>query len=271
MLYFDVECGLVGDALSAIPYIMHHYAQDTAGPSYIGMDFNPWVLEGIRWPFYLRHLPGPSVPPEAKIIPVKPTIAWNHGHSHGWPGHMAEMHFAAAKIKPERNVFAIPLKRAYNVNFFPDVVMAPFSITNSPDNNKKWPDHYWSDFIRWANQHGMRVTVLGSATDDVSPYVAAGAEPFQGHPLAEVVDVLARCRLLVSVDTGIGHLGTMLNMRNHVMIYGRCLPPKFAETPFGQNVYGAFPRSIQPASVIAAAKKVLDSVQVPHYTPVTFS
>jgi hypothetical protein len=246
MIYFDVKLGRIGDALAALPY-MRHVQTSLNKPAIIGPDFNAWVWDGLNLgPDFSR---APSAPPCAKIIEVDPQRAWHCCFAHGWRSHMAEGHFEQAHLTPHQP-FIIPFKPASRIE--PDVnyVIAPFSITDH-NFNKKWPMEYWVRLLATLEGH---IYVLGDATDDIAPFTAIGCIPILGQPLIDVATLLRWCKCLITIDTGIGHLGVMLNLANHVMIYPGTVPPCFAETPFGINVRGPTTHNILPVDVLKAVQ-----------------
>lgn len=256
MIYFNATCPHIGDAISAVPYMLHR--QQLSGEvALVGPSFNEWVWDGLAVEGRLER--ASHAPPGAEIIEVHPKLAWNHCNANGWPWRMAEGHFYQAGHVPAKP-FEVPF-RPSSPTVKSHIVIAPFSVTDE-NGNKIWPLEYWLEFIRAIGlgtaENGDHIIVVGSDHDNMMPFYDAGASSWAGLSLPRVASLLRNTDCLVSIDTGIAHLGVMLNMRNHVVIYPRTVPNNFAETPFGVNVYGATPRHISVDSVLRAVARVIE-------------
>jgi len=255
-VFFDTKTDLIGDSISALPFMLER-AQKYGRPVFIGPRFNRWVWEGLKWEPHWQRKDAPD--PSDIVIPVEPSRSWEYGKANGWPCHISEMHFRVAGVAP-RFLFEVPLPLIQTTDHV-DIAIAPFASNTDGNHNyiKIWPTLYWQDFCRWAAGEGRTVTLLCSEQDDHRPYTELpGVLLYAGHSLPRVIDVVARANLLVTIDTGVSHIGQMLRKTNHVLIYPRTLPERFNETPFGQNVYGANPHGIPPQAVIGAARRLLD-------------
>lgn len=255
MIYFDTECPRIGDSISAVPFMLNR--QMASGEiALVGPDFNNWAWDGLDVAENLQR--ATHAPPGAQVVRIHPQQSWETCHANGWHWHMSEGHFRHAGIEPV-TPFSVPFVKPYEPwRAQSRYVISPFSVSDS-NNNKKWPIDRWLTLIRIVGSGmaglGTGITVIGSNDDDMRPFQEAGCATWSGTTLQFAVSMLRNCDCLITIDNGIGHLGTMLNMTNHVMIYSREVPRKFAETPFGVNVYGATTRDISVEAVIDAVRR----------------
>jgi hypothetical protein len=150
----------------------------------------------------------------------------------------------------------------------PGIVIAPFTLHDFTLHDadarefqalKFWPHERWVAVIEAFRARGYvgPVYVLGAGTDDASPYVAAGIEPVLDRPLPQVLDLLKKAQLFLSVDTGTSHLAQLGGCQRHVLLYPSTLRPLWAEAPMGLMARGATPRDIRPDAVVDLALWVL--------------
>jgi ADP-heptose:LPS heptosyltransferase len=85
----------------------------------------------------------------------------------------------------------------------------------------------------------------------------AGIQPVFDRPLSQVLDLMRQAPLVMTLDSGIGHLAHFGGVSRHVMIYANCLPGKFAEAPRALHVRGPMPAAISADQVLEAARQVL--------------
>lgn len=253
MIYFDVDTALIGDSLSMVPFMLHRQ-RESRRQALVGPKFNQWVWEGLNTEGRLQRADRPPI--NAEIISLRPTDAWHYCARHGWCWHMADAYFRQAglsqfAVNPDER-FYVPINEFRGSPVPASYVIAPFSVTDH-NMNKKWPVERWQDLIAAL---GPNVWIVGAFDNDCSPFISAGASSLQGASMAFVAATMRRCKCLITIDTGIGHLGTMMNMKNHVMIYSRQVPAKFAETPFGCMVCGNQTSDITVQSVLAAVRSV---------------
>ena len=92
-------------------------------------------------------------------------------------------------------------------------------------NSKYWPESSWEELIRLLSQQGTRCLLPWGNEDErfrALRLQAAGngqAEVLPRMALAELASVLLHARAFVSVETGIGHLATILDVPG-VMLHG---------------------------------------------------
>lgn len=112
----------------------------------------------------------------------------------------------------------------------PYLLFCPFS----PHPQKRWPEHYWSALLRGLHSStGSKVVILGDAGDrDTARRIIEGAGETAGKSarnlagqtdLAQALGLIAESRLIVSVDSGFGHMGIAFD-RPLVMLFGPTRP-----------------------------------------------
>jgi hypothetical protein len=116
----------------------------------------------------------------------------------------------------------------------PGLVVSPFSGSDLGTNTKLWPHDRWVQVVQALRKLGLvhHAYVIGrSSTDSIAPYAVAGIQPVFDRPLTQVLDLMRRAPLVLTIDTGTGHLAHFGGVSRHVMVYADCLPAKFAEAP----------------------------------------
>jgi hypothetical protein len=249
--------GLIGDSLAAVPYILERCKQhDTQ--AYVGADFNREVislLHGQHHPLFFEDAPEGLVTYKLDLSGM-----WHHCEKHGWPWHMAQGYFAYEGLSVPTLPMSFRMK-AQGLYLRPSLIISPFSRSNNPvDNNKLWPHERWVMMARQLQAKGVVDTVYvvgGSVDDNVSYYSNAGFEVLFAQPLWLVLGFLQSAKLVMTVDNGIGHLCHFGNVKNHVLQYPDCLPPKFAESPYAEHVRGRMPIDISVEQMVDGAMRVL--------------
>jgi hypothetical protein len=112
------------------------------------------------------------------------------------------------------------------------VVLHPGAASAS----RRWPAPRWARLAHRLATAGRRVTITGSDTEhDLCTAIAAGAQRLSpgttlgievlagGLNLSELADVVGRAALLISGDTGVGHLATAFGTRS-VLLFGPTPP-----------------------------------------------
>jgi hypothetical protein len=263
MISVPVPAGLIGDTLATIPYILERCRQHGT-QAYVGKGFNPAVrdlVEGIH-PLIFQDAPEDV---EATYS-LDLSAMWHLCEQHGWMWNMAQGYFVYNDLHPPK----LPCTFAMNELLLPPndmlptepgIMIAPYSRTNNPaDNNKLWPHDRWVDVVWRLRRAGadLPVYILGSSQhDDPSPYSGEGFIKMFDCSLPFVLGMLRRAKLVMTIDNGIGHLCHFGGVRNHVMQYPACLPPKFAESPFAEHVRGPMPIAITAHEMAVPALMVL--------------
>lgn len=256
----QVKCpgqNLIGDALCAVPFIMHLCEKHAAG-AFITDGFNIPVRDLIpSHPFEYRE---PTCTPEA-VYALDIHSAWQMNFRKQWPWHMAQMYFAYAEEPIPPLPMAFPV-HSTNCGLPPGIVLSPFSRTNAPDNNKLWPHDRW---VRVLDTFKLTPAyVIGTSDDDFTTYERLPTVTcLRNRPLPEILHLLRQAHVVLSLDNGIGHLCHFGRITRHVMIYAACLPPLLAENPFGDHVRGRMPIDITVDQVISHVHDVMQFTPVP--------
>ena len=92
----------------------------------------------------------------------------------------------------------------------------------SMENQRKWPEMRWAELGQWIHQtYGMRIILSGAPADrEAAENTAcllrekgAAAKSIAGvYSLREMIDVLAKAELVISVNTGIMHLAAAVHV-----------------------------------------------------------
>jgi ADP-heptose:LPS heptosyltransferase len=106
--------------------------------------------------------------------------------------------------------------------------------------SRRWPPDRFAALAKALHAAGHRVMITGSAAErDLAARVAtgaglgAGAVPQTG--LAELAGLVAHARLLISGDTGIGHLATAYGIPS-VTLFGPMSPQRWGPPPGSRQV-----------------------------------
>lgn len=93
---------------------------------------------------------------------------------------------------------------------------------------KKWPENYWLELARLANQAGLRVKITGGNEKEMAfakriARASKSVDVIARSPIMEMANLLANARGVVAVDTGFGHLAAALSVPT-VSLYGATNP-----------------------------------------------
>lgn len=98
--------------------------------------------------------------------------------------------------------------------------------------------------------------MIGGGDDDWSQFVDAGAIPLLDLALPEVLYILRRARIFLSIDNGISHLAHFGGVQRHVLLYPAILAPNLVANPRAKSLIG-HPQSIGVETVLSACADVL--------------
>lgn len=123
--------------------------------------------------------------------------------------------------------FRMSRKQAELSELLKEITNRPFVVLlhGTTWNSKYWPENSWVELIRLLTQQGVRCLLpWGNEIElrRVRRLQIAGGEHVQVLPklsLTELMDVLLRAQAFVSVESGIGHLATVLDIPG-VMLHG---------------------------------------------------
>ena len=251
MLQIDASTGgLIGDALCHVPYMDFLCRKHNSKALVFGL--NPLVAAMLAPSYRFEFGPLRSDQP---IIRLSINDAF---------GYVNQCHMAQAFFK-QHNAPLPPMPMTLDLmaelcGLPPGLVVAPYSRSNSPDNNKFWPHERWLEVISALRKERLvdRVYVVGaSGPDNPAPYLAAGVEPVFDRPLAQVLHLMRQAPLFMSVEGGLSHLAHYGGVRRHVMLYPGCLPQTWARNPYAVLVTAKMPINVQVCDMAAGARQVL--------------
>lgn len=245
------QIALIGDSLAAVPFLnsFSHRVRVT------GL-FNEHVKPLIS------HLPIDFEPPHVSSAGAHFTIgaqrARDTNQDTGSVLHMAQCHFHACS-RPLPRLPIYPPMQAEPCDLPRGVVVAPFSFSDVGA-NKFWPHERWVHVIQTLRRLNLatHAYVLGSsATDSTAHYAVAGITPVFDRPLTQVLSLLRKATLVLTVDNGIAHLAHFGGVTRHVHIYPDTMLPRFAEAPMALHARGPTPAHISADRVTELATRVL--------------
>lgn len=121
------------------------------------------------------------------------------------------------------------------VNYGIDISQLPTTSFDIPEKSllfvhgttwdtKLWPENYWRELITQAEQSGYSVLLpWGNTVEKMrAERLASGHTATQVLPrlsISEIASVMIRCKGVVAVDTGLGHLAAALNIPS-ISLYG---------------------------------------------------
>ncbi len=126
----------------------------------------------------------------------------------------------------------------------PDGPVAPRRVVvhmfsgGSEGRRKEWPQEHWIAVIRGLLDRGYQVVLTGTGAEEVTAKAVAASFNEQVQSLAgrlelrELVEMVARSALTISVDTGVAHIASALGVPL-VGLYGPTSPDRWG--PLGDN------------------------------------
>lgn len=175
--------------------------------------------------------------------------------------HMVQGYFHHFGMPVPEMPITVPFK-AEPCGLPPGIVVSPFSGSDNGSNTKLWPHDRWVQAIQTLRQLGLadRVYVLGgSPADQPAAYVAAGITSIFGRPMPQVLGLMQQAPLVMTIDTGTGHLAHYGGITKHLLVYPDCLPGNFAQAARAVHVRGPMPADITADQVVAVARGMLAS------------
>lgn len=240
----------IGDTLCTLPLILQ-LAQIFDTVVEVQGAFSPAVRP------LLAELPVcfESRPSRTPAVDVKIEIqrAYNEGHARN--EHMALSMCRLAGIEAA----ALPIDlglREQPSPWLEAIVISPFSGSKNPW-YKFWPIARWLELAKALSRlTKAQVYVIGGGDDDWSQFVDAGAIPLLDLALPEVLYILRRARIFLSIDNGISHLAHFGGVQRHVLLYPAILAPNLVANPRAKSLIG-HPQSIGVETVLSACADVL--------------
>lgn len=137
--------------------------------------------------------------------------------------HIAKAYAAMLQVQiPSNQLTFIPNEGPHNSG---RVIISPFSASCSSRQghppNKMLSMKFWNIFLKRLRHLG-KIAVLGGPTDGDPALEVSPEECFFGYPLNEVALMLRDCKLFVTIDNGMAHLGASQSAPM-VLFYPACL------------------------------------------------
>lgn len=251
MIHIDVKHGFrIGDALSHVPYVNALCAEHSTGAFVTG--FN--------------HAASRLISPSSGLVFCAPTEAVSHvetmdtqvafGLNNQF--HMAQAFFhLGRKAIPELPI-VFPMQEC-KLFIESGIVVAPFSRSDI-NHNKVWSDDKWIETVLIIQRKTgiRRAYVLGAGLDNKGSYLKANITALFNRSLRQVLYVLRRASLVLTIDNGISHLCHYGNVARHVLLYPGCLPACWVDNPNAIKVRGACPADVTTGQMIDAALEMWD-------------
>ncbi len=143
------------------------------------------------------------------------------------------------------------------LNLPPGLVISPFS-GSSNGWYKVWPMDRWLRLVAIVKAYypAMPVYLLAGIGDTTEAFSAVGCLPLINHALPQVLHLIRRAHLFVSIDNGISHLAHFGRCTRHILLYPALLAPNLVTNPAAQCFRGR-PEDIDVGTIAAAALDVL--------------
>lgn len=250
------EAAMIGDTLNTLPFILA-LADRHQCPVHVVGKFNPAVQPLVS------HLPVIFASPPAGMS----TIAYTANVQRSWDYvgdrhlHMAQGHFALADMPMPELPICLPLRSEW-CGLQPGIVISPFCGSEGQGTERHvrvWFADRWMAVIDalLARDDSARVYIGGGPNDDPTPFLRDRVTPVIGYPLPQVLDLIQRAPLFLSIDTGTAHLAHYGGVSRHVLLYSACIMKTTHENPRA-TVIQAWPSDITPEMVIDAATEILE-------------
>jgi hypothetical protein len=251
----DHPHAMIGDTITALPFI-YYLARMFGRPVHVTGAFSRpvrallppgvAVFDGDPGPTALRFNLG--------VGPARASAA-----SLGL--HACQGFFLLADIAPPPLPMPLDLV-AEDCGLPPGVVLAPFTASerNSPDNHVRmwYPDRWRAVADHLANERGLRtIYIIGASNDDFTGFDFPGVTHVIDRPMPQILDLMRKAPLCVTVETGPAHLAHFGGVSKHVLIYGDIHPPALVSTAIGEIVRGRA-TDVTVDAVRAAIVRVLD-------------
>jgi Glycosyltransferase family 9 (heptosyltransferase) len=249
---------LVGDSICTLEFLKKYAILH--GQVEFGPHFSPWIRQALP----SNYIYDARLKREDCDYNLDANEAWKFCHSHGSKYHMSEGYFYVNNIVPP------PMPHSFDFvigscDVPRGIALAPYSRTDN-NGNKFWSLDNWAQVLQ---QLPKPVYVLGTSkdshgdNDSLGPLEdIKGVVPFFNNDCSTVLALLKKCRLLVSIDTGISHLAHYLSMSNHVLLYPKACPPNWVVNPYARKyeIYDA-PSNVTPQRMIDMCNLALQEFQ----------
>ena len=249
------EAALIGDSLNTVAWMLAFAARDNR-KVHVGGQFASAVkplVSGMPISFDPIDGPGPNIEFVADV-----RACWDFAGPRGL--HMLQGYFALAGMSPPMVPIALPLATEI-CDLPPGVVISPFcgSESQEPEQHVRvWYLDRWKALIEFLLSTGRTscIYVLAGPNDDPTPFLRDGVVAVQGYPLTQVLDLMKRSDLCVSIDTGTSHLAHYGSVDKHLVLYPEVNFPTIHTNPRARMLR-AWPADISVELVISEAATIL--------------
>jgi tetratricopeptide (TPR) repeat protein len=168
---------------------------------------------------------------------------------------LMQAHFAVAGLPVPELPISLPLNPEH-CDLPPGLVIAPFAAAGASaaaNHIETWLVDRWNIVVDFLLSSGYAETayVIGSPNDDPTPFLRPAVAPVIGYPLGQVLDLMRRAPLCVTLDPGISHLAHLGAIDHHVLICPEVDQPTLPRNPRGKILRGR-PSDLTADQVIAA-------------------
>jgi hypothetical protein len=212
------EAQNVGDTLNTIPWMLAlavRYNREV----HAGGEFNNAVKALlVEMPIKFGPIEGPG-PNIEFVADVK--ASWEFSGPRNL--HMLQGYFALSGMPLPTLPVSLPFMSA-PCNLPAGVVISPFcgGEPQEPEGHVRvWYIQRWNALIEFLLSTGRTpcVYVIGGDRDDPTPFLRDGVVPVIGYPLSQVLDLMQRADLCITIDTGTSHLAHFGGVNRHLLLY----------------------------------------------------
>ena len=249
------EVAIIGDTLTTLPFI-HHLHGIFGQPIHVAGEFSRPVRDLVS-----ETVISFATPTRPKSIPFTLNIIAARDIASPIGLHACQGFYLLAGMPLPR----LPMRpdlRAEPCGLPAGVVIAPFITTerNQPDNHDRaWYADRWRQVIHYLTaERGIpNVYLIGSSDDDRSLFKFPGLRHVINRPLPEILDVMRRAALCITLDNGPSHLAHFGGVSKHLLLYPSLHRPNLVRNPAGLSIYKSIV-DISVNEVIAGIERLLN-------------
>jgi hypothetical protein len=254
MIFINVKSEIkIGDSLCCMPFVVDAAARH-GKPVIVCGNVSPLIAPLFR--HGLIHFGFFSWLTPKYTLNVEQAFHYaNANNMHIAAAHFILQGFEAPKVPLALKMIAEP------VHLPGGIVICPFTASDE-GGTKLWPFDRWKHvMLHLMTHHGVgRFYILGGPQDSVLPFLGIPGMgqviPLTGLNLTQVLDVLRRADLFISVDSGPSHLAHFGGVAKHVLLAPSHVSARLAENPRGKIVVGRA-SDVTVDTMIAAIDEVL--------------
>jgi Flp pilus assembly protein TadD/capsular polysaccharide biosynthesis protein len=249
------EAAKIGDSLNIVPFILAlalQYGRSICVRGQFSRALRPLVAH-LPISFEEIDTSGPRIEYTADV-----KKSWEYAGPRGM--HMLQGYFALAGMAYPDLPISLPLD-SEPTPFAPGVVISPFCAQRE-DNDRHvrvWFVDRWNAVIDFllSREPTPRIYVVGGPEDDVGPFLRDGVIPVIGYSFTQVLDLMQRAQLCITIDTGTSHLAHFGRVSRHVLLYPAVNYFNIHVNPRARVIH-AWPKEITAEQVIAACIKSMN-------------